>query len=468
MFKKRPYFMSIKVFKFGGASLRDAENIKNVAAILTKFKAENLLIVVSAMGKTTNALEEIISSYFARDGKAFDKLNAIHQKHNDLMRELLGDNVAVFASASADVNDIFVEVEWILEDEPHDAYDYIYDQIIAVGELVSSKIVGAYLNKIGLTTTWLDARDILRTDETWREAVIDWKTTLYNAETVVKPVFTEGVSDVGFGMSDVGSESPKSEIPNPKSNGGGNFAITQGFIGSTKDNNTATLGREGSDYSAAIFSHCLNAEGMYIWKDVTGVLSGDPRVFKDVVKLDHISYEEAVEMTYYGATVVHPRTIQPLMIKNIPLYVRSFVDHDAVGTKISSEMPPVASGKAPQYPPILMAERNQIFLKISNPDFTFLVESHIRDLFDVFTKYHIFVNLLQNSGAFFYVSITHAPDRERELMRELREKFTIEEHHNLDLFTIRHPTTAAIENLTKDKRVFFDKTIPNTYQVLVG
>ncbi len=438
--------MSIKVFKFGGASLRDAENIKNVAAILAKFKSEKLLIVVSAMGKTTNALEEIISSYFARDGKAFDKLNEMRQKHAELMQELLGDDAAAFA----DVNDIFVEVEWILEDEPHDAYDYVYDQIIAVGELVSSKIVGAYLNKVGLTTTWLDARDVLRTDETWREAVIDWKTTIYNAEAIVKPIFKENV------------------LARHEATEGVNFAITQGFIGSTKDNNTATLGREGSDYSAAIFSHCLDAEGMYIWKDVTGVLSGDPRVFKDVVKLDHISYEEAVEMTYYGATVVHPRTIQPLMVKNIPLFVRSFIDHDAVGTKISSEMPPTSSGKAPQYPPILMAERNQIFLKIANPDFTFLVESHIRDLFEVFTKYHIFVNLMQNSGAFFYASITHAPDRERELMRELREKFTVEEHHNLDLFTIRHPNAAAMASLTKDKRVFFEKTIPNTYQVLVG
>jgi aspartate kinase len=424
--------MSIKVFKFGGASLRDAENIKNVATILEKFKSENLLIVVSAMGKTTNALEEIISSYFARDGKAFDKLNAMREKHDVLMRELFDDNTPVFA----DVNDIFVEVEWILEDEPHDAYDYVYDQIIAVGELVSSKIVGAYLNKVGLATTWLDARDILRTDETWREAVIDWKTTISNVEMVVKPIFEKNTE-------------------------GSHFAITQGFIGSTKDNNTATLGREGSDYSASIFSHCLNAEAMYIWKDVSGVLSGDPRVFKDVVKLDQISYEEAVEMTYYGATVVHPRTIQPLMIKGIPLFVRSFLDHDAIGTRISAEAPP-------QYPPILMAERNQIFLKVSNPDFTFLVESHIRDLFDIFTKYHIFVNLMQNSGAFFYLSITHAPDRERELMRELREKFTVEEHHNLDLFTARHPNSTAIASLTEGKRVFFEKLIPHTFQVLVG
>jgi aspartate kinase len=421
--------MSIKVFKFGGASLRDAENIKNVGVILEKFKSENLLIVVSAMGKTTNALEEVVSAYFEKNGKAFDILNGIRQKHEALIAELLGNNAAVLA----DINDIFVEVEWILEDEPHDAYDYVYDQIIAVGELVSSKIVGAYLNKIGLKTAWLDARDVLRTDDTWREAVIDWKTTISNTQTVVKPIFTEGSQ----------------------------FAITQGFMGATKDNNTATLGREGSDYSASIFAHCLDAEAMFIWKDVTGVLSGDPRVFKNVVKLDNISYEEAVEMTYYGATVVHPRTIQPLMAKNIPLYVRSFLDHEAVGTKISTEAPP-------QYPPIFMAERDQVFIKVSNPDFTFLVEPHIRDLFDIFTKYHIFVNLMQNSGAFFYLSITNAPDREVELMKELSEKFTIETVSNLDLFTARHPNGEAIASLTEGKKVYFEKLIPHTYQVLVG
>jgi aspartate kinase len=429
----------IKVFKFGGASLRDVENIKNVAAIVQKFSAENLFIIVSAMGKTTNALELIVSSYFERDGKALDILNGIRQQHAAIMVHLFDANDDIYAQ----VNDTFVEIEWILEDEPHDAYDYIYDQIVSVGEILSSKIVAAYLTKVGLTTTWLDARDVLKTDETWRESVVDWKTTAANAQSIVKPLFTEG------------PQNPDSPI------GKGKFVMTQGFIGSTKDNNTTTLGREGSDYSAAIFSHCLDAAGMYIWKDVPGVLSGDPRIFKNMVKLNNIRYDEAIEMTYYGATVVHPRTIQPLMAKNIPLNVRSFLDHDAVGTIISSEAPP-------QYPPILMAERNQIFLKISNRDFTFLVESHIRDLFEIFTKYHIFVNLLQNSGAYFYISMTHAPDRERELMREIREKFEVEEHHNCDLFTARHPTAEAQAMLKEGKRVFFEKTIPDTYQVVVG
>ena len=419
---------NIKVFKFGGASLRDVDNIKNVSSILKKYADDSLVIIVSAMGKTTNALEEVVASYFARDNKAFDILNQIKANHYAIIDVLFDKNDDVYAH----VNDTFVEVEWVLEDEPHDAYDYIYDQIVSVGEIVSSKIVSAYLNKIGLKTTWLDARDILKTDETWRESIIQWESTIYNAQTQVKPLLENG-----------------------------GFVMTQGFIGSTKDNNTTTLGREGSDYSASIFSHCLDAAGMYIWKDVSGVLSGDPRIFQKVVKLDTIHYDEAIEMTYYGATVVHPRTIQPLMAKGIPLNVRSFLEHDAPGTIIGAEAPP-------QYPPIFMAERNQIFLKFSNKDFTFLVESHIRDLFEIFTKYHIFINLMQNSGAFFYISMTHAPDREREMMHELREKFNIEEIHNLDLFTIRHPNSSVIEEMKAGKRIVFEKTIPETYQVVLG
>ena len=419
----------VKVFKFGGASLKNPDNIKNVAAILQKYANSSLIIIVSAMGKTTNALEEVVKHYFEDRPKAFDVLNALHKDHKEIMDTLFDKNNEVYAS----VNDIFVEVEWILEDEPHDKYDYVYDQIVSIGELVSSKIVAAYLNKIGLKTQWLDARDVLKTDETWRESVIQWDETLANAQNIVKPMLEKG-----------------------------GFILTQGFICSTKDNNTTTLGREGSDYSAAIFSHCMDATGMYIWKDVSGVLSGDPRIFKNVVKLDKISYAEAIEMTYYGATVVHPRTIQPLMAKNIPLHVRSFIEHDAPGTVISVDTEGV------KFPPIYMAELNQVFLKVWNKDFTFLVESHIRDLFDIFAKYHIFVNLLQNSGGYFFVSITHAPDREHELMREIRERFNVEEIHNLDLFTIRHPTPSVIEDFKAGKRVIFERTIPDTYQVVLG
>lgn len=419
--------------------MRDADNIKNVASILHKYQHDNLVIIVSAMGKTTNALEEVVSAYFEQKGNAFELLNEIRQKHYVIMENLFDKNDNVYAL----VNDTFVEVEWVLEDAPHDTFDYIYDQIVSIGEVLSSKIVAAYLNKIGLKTTWLDARDVLRTDDTWREAVIDWDVTIANAQHKVLPIFD--------------------------STEGGHFVLTQGFIGSTKDNNTTTLGREGSDFSAAIFAHCLDAEAMYIWKDVPGVLSGDPRIFKGVKKMDKISYEEAIEMTYYGATVVHPRTIQPLMAKNIPLNVRSFVEHDTPGTVIVGDIADNVEGTSVSvYPPIFMAERNQVFLKISNKDFSFLVESHIAELFTIFSQYHIFVNLLQNSGGYFYVSITHAPDRERELMRDLRAKFNIEEHHNVDLLTIRHPTSEAIASITEGKRVFFERTIPFTYQVVLG
>jgi aspartate kinase len=433
---------SIDVFKFGGASLRSPENIRNVAAILKKYSDRKLVIIVSAMGKTTNALEEVVSSYFQQDGKAMGILQAIRQNHEAIMAELFDKTDEVYAH----VNDSFVEIEWVLEDEPHDTYDYVYDQIVSMGEIISSKIVAAYLNKLRLPTHWLDARDILKTDETWREAVIDWQTTIQNAQNIVKP------------MLDTVQRTPHSGEA-------GQFVLTQGFIGSTKDNNTTTLGREGSDFSAAIFSHCLLASRMVIWKDVSGVLSGDPRVFKNLVKLDHISYDEAIEMTYYGATVVHPRTIQPLMAKLIPLHVRSFVDHEATGTIISAEIP---MGQSLSYPPIFMAERNQIFLKISNKDFSFLVEPHFRDLFALFADFHIFVNLFQNSGAYFYVSITHAPDRERSLMQKLRTDFNVEEYPNCDLFTIRHPTAAAIADIKEGKRVFFEKSTPDTYQVLIG
>ena len=418
----------IKVFKFGGASLRETAGIENVANILQKYKDESLVIIVSAMGKTTNALEEVIHSYFRQDGKAAELLHDIKVRHYELMANLLDKTDEAYIG----VNDIFVEAEWVIEDEPQDTFDYVYDQIIGVGELVSSKIVAAYLNKKGLTTHWLDAREVVRTDETWRESIILWDETIEKVQKKVKPVLNKG-----------------------------GFVLTQGFIGSSKDNATTTLGREGSDYSAAIFAHCLDAEGMYIWKDVKGVLNGDPRIFQNTVLLEHISFDEAVEMTYYGATVVHPRTIQPLMTKNIPLHVRSFVQPDIPGTVISGEV------KHIKYPPILMTERKQVFLKLRNKDFTFLVEPHIRDLFAVFSQFAIFVNLLQNSGSYFYVSITEAPERMNDLMHELQERFHLEQTNGVDLITIRHYTTKIIEELKIGKTVVFEKTIPDTYQMVV-
>jgi aspartate kinase len=422
----------IKVFKFGGASLRDADNIRNVAHILRTYGTESLVIAVSAMGKTTNALEEVVRAYFAQSDKTHDLLEKVKQNHYALMNHLfdIKTNKEVYSS----VNDTFVEIEWILEDAPHDAFDYVYDQIVSIGEVVSSKIVAGYLNHIGLKTTWLDARDMVLTDDTWREAIVQRKETAQQIRAKMLPALEKG-----------------------------GFVLTQGFLGSTKDNNTTTLGREGTDYSAALYANAVDAQGMYIWKDVQGVLTGDPRVFKNLVKLDKIGYSEAIEMTYYGATVVHPRTIAPLMQKNIPLHVRSFLDLTATGTVIGG-----ADSEGLTYPPILMTERNQIFMKVWNKDLTFLIESHIRDLFDIFAKYSIFVNLLQNSGLYFFLSITNKPEAMTAVLKALSDNFNVERVDGCDLITIRHYNDAKIKELQMGKQLIFEKRIPQTYQMVVS
>lgn len=423
--------MKSKVFKFGGASLKDAEGIRNVASILSRYKTESLMIVVSAMGKTTNALEDIIRAYFAKNGQATQLLEELKQKHYAEMNQLFNKNEEVYEA----VNDTFVEIDWILEDEPHDEYNYVYDQIIGIGELVSSKIVGAYLNKIGLTTQWLDARSVIVTDENWRESRILWDDTRRQMNANLLPMLAQG-----------------------------GFVISQGFIGSTKDNNTTTLGREGSDFSAAIFANCSDAQAMYIWKDVDGVYNGDPRVFKNVVKLPRISYREAIEMTYYGATVVHPRTIAPLMEKNIALHVRSFVHHDLAGTVIERGTEGVENEN---YPPIFTIEKEQLWLRISNKDNTFLYESHISMLFEVFSRYGVFVNLMQITGAAYLASVTNAPEKVEPMLRDLENKFVIVAQNGFDLYTIRHYREEAIAEIKAGKKVVFEVRLPETCQILV-
>lgn len=423
--------MKPKVFKFGGASLKDADGVRNVAAILARYQTDSLVIIVSAMGKTTNALEDIVRAYFAQDGRATQLLDELRQKHYAEMDKLFDKNEDIYSA----VNDTFVEIEWVLEDEPKDEFNYVYDQIVGVGELVSSKIVGAYLQKIGLPTAWLDARSVIVTDENWRESRILWDDTRRQMNTTLLPLLAKG-----------------------------GFVISQGFIGSTKDNNTTTLGREGSDFSAAIFANCSDAEGMYIWKDVDGVYNGDPRIFKNAVKLAHISYREAIEMTYYGATVVHPRTIAPLMEKNIALHVRSFLQHDIAGTLIDRG---TEGGANEKYPPIFTIEKGQRWLHISNNDNTFLYESHIAELFGVFARHAIFVNLMQVTGAAYLASVTDAPEKMDAMMRDLEAKFRVASQTGLDLYTVRHYNEEALAQVKADRKVVFEVRLPETCQILV-
>lgn len=420
--------MSLKVFKFGGASVRDVERIQNVTRILESYKGENIVIVVSAMGKTTNALEEVTRAYFKRTGKAMELMEQVKQDHYRMMAELFGSETH---EAFAEVNDIFVEVDWVLEDEPEDSYDYIYDQIVSVGELVSTKILAAYFKEKGLPAQWLDARDVILTDDIYREGWVLWEQTQKRADRIAKPMVEQG-----------------------------GFIVTQGFIGSTTENTTTTLGREGSDYTAAIFSYCLNAESMWIWKDVPGVLTADPRLFDNVTKLDELSYREAIEMTYYGAKVIHPKTIKPLQNKSIPLHVKSFINPEGSGTVIAPDV-------EDNYPPMVAIENNQALLNISTRDFSFVAEQHISDLFNQITAHRLHVNMMQNSAISFRICVTDQDDKVKDFSKAIEEKFKVRVEPNLELITVRHYNKQTLDDLRADKVVLTENKMRNTVQMVV-
>ena len=417
----------MQVFKFGGASIKDAAGIKIVASILDRYKGRPLIVVVSAMGKTTNLMEAVVAAYMNQTGQAQQLFEAVKESHYALMRELFEPKDEIFAS----VNDTFVEADWVLEEKPSDGYDYVYDQIVCVGELVSSKIVAAYLNKIGLTTNWLDARDVVITDNTYREGWVIWDKTKANAQKLVPPMLEKG-----------------------------GFVLTQGFIGSTTENFTTTLGREGSDYSAAIFSFCLDAKSMTIWKDVPGVLNADPRLFENTIKLDRLSYREAIEMTYYGAQVIHPKTIKPLQNKSIPLYVKSFLDPAGTGTEISSDTEDT-------YPPIIVVEKNQSLLHIITTDYSFVAEQHMARLFAELATLRIFVNMMQNTAISFSICVPNIPDRLEAFIKGISDEFRVKREDGLELITIRHFNEETIANLKKGKIVLFEERIRNTLQMVV-
>ena len=418
-----------KVFKFGGASLRDAEAIRNVGNILQKFAGEKIVIVVSAMGKTTNALEEVANSYWQGDpGTAKEKLSAIHAAATEVAKELFSE---VPESLTASINDLFVSVEWALEEAPNAEYDYDYDQIVSLGELVSSHVVAAYLNRIGLGTNWVDARDIIQTDNTYREGWVKWPETIDRAQRILPDLLREK-----------------------------DFVLTQGFIGNTSENYTTTLGREGSDYSAAIFSYCLDAESMSIWKDGPGVLTADPRLFENVSKIDRLSYKEAIEMTYYGAKVIHPKTIKPLQNKSIPLYVRSFIDPEAPGTVVTDDA-------GDTYPPMVAVEKEQALINISTRDFSFVAEHHIKELFEHITTTRLQVNMMQNTAISFNVVVNDIDDRVERFCTLINDHFKTTVDRDLELITVRHYTNEVVESMRRGKVNMLEGRLPLTLQMVV-
>ncbi|MEL6864184.1 MAG: aspartate kinase [Bacteroidota bacterium] len=418
---------NIKVFKFGGASLKDANALRNVVQILADYQEEPICIVVSAMGKTTNALEAVAQAHARQDGRATEFLDQVKRFHLEIINELFTQKEDILT----DINDTFVEIDWVLDDPPHESYDYMYDQMVSVGELISSKIVSAFLNQEGVKCQWLDARDLIRTDNLYREAWVQWEETIDFVNRNARPAIEQG-----------------------------GFVLTQGFIGSTSENFTTTLGREGSDYTAAILSFCLDAEYMAIWKDVPGVLTADPRKFDNVVKLDRLSYREAIEMTYYGAKVIHPKTIKPLQNKSIPLYVKSFIDPKGSGTYIGAEV-------EDNYPPMVAVEENQALLNISTRDFSFVAEQHLRFLFKLIAEHRLQVNMMQNTAISFVVCVSDVDDRVDAFAQQIESDFQIVIERGLQLITVRHYENTMLEALKKGKMVLAEERINNTIQTVV-
>lgn len=413
----------IKVFKFGGASVKDAEGVKNLINVLKETGSDNKLIVVSAMGKTTNALEVVIKEYLS-DASIPQSLIEVKDYHLSILYDLFPNRQDLVYSQ---VENLFKELQNFLNHNKSTQYDYVYDQIVCYGELISTTIVSAYLNSRNINAHWLDARDFLKTDSTYRDATVNWEKT---QELIQKNLDTSRLN------------------------------ITQGFIASDPNNFTTTLGREGSDYTAAIFAYCLNAENVTIWKDVPGVLNADPRFFGNTQLLNQISYEEAIELAFYGASVIHPKTLQPLQRKEIPLFVRSFLNPKQEGTAVSKGhrlLPAV---------PCFIVKKNQVLISLSSLDFSFIVEENISEIFQLFHQYQMKVDLIQNSAISFRVCVDNRFNQLEKLIQHLRARFKVSFKTGVSLYTIRHFDEEAINELEKDKKVLLKQLTQNTLQLV--
>ena len=411
-----------KVFKFGGASIKDVESIKNVGEILQSYKNDDLVVVFSAIGKVTNMLEVVVEQYVKQTAKANDALQKVKDFHTDILGKLFDENHAIYN----EVNNLFVEIEWALEDEPNQDYGYDYDQIVSIGEFLSTKIMSAYLATINFENNWLDVRDLIRTDNTYRNAKVDWETTTTFIKNKLKA----------------------------------KHCITQGFLGCTSENFTTTLGREGSDFTAAILAFSIDAEEVVIWKDVPGMMNADPKHFSDAILLDKISFDEAIELAYFGAKVIHPKTIQPLKQNGIPLYIKSFVRPSESGSKISEGI--ATSPKIPSY----IVKENQILISISDTSLSFIVETHMSKIFSLLSKHSVRVNMMQNSAVSFSICVDNDAYKIPRLLEDLKNDFEVFFNDGLRLYTIRHYTSDSVQSLVKDKDVILEQKSRNTLQIV--
>ncbi|ARV06722.1 aspartate kinase [Polaribacter sp. SA4-10] len=414
----------MRIFKFGGASVKDANEIKNVANVLQSEGTEETLVVISAMGKMTNAFEDVINAYYNKSDQLSPKLTFIEEYHKNIMGELFDKNDSVYK----EVEILLGELGWFLARNSSQRYNYVYDQIICFGELLSTRIVSAYLSKIGIENNWFDVRNYVKTDSNYRDAKVNWELT--------QDIITN-------------------KLDRQKLN------ITQGFIAANDTENTTTLGREGSDYTAGIFAYCLDAESVTIWKDVEGVLNADPRVFSDTTLLEQISYEEAIEMAFYGASVIHPKTLQPLERKEIPLYVRSFINSKEAGTRVSKGI------RLVPFIPCFIVKKDQVLISISALDFSFMVENNISYIFQKLHDYQLKVNLIQNSAISFSVCIDNKFNKFDAFFEDLKTQFKIDFQKGVDLYTIRHFNDQTITSITEKGKALLTQINKETAQIVL-
>ena len=416
----------MRVFKFGGASVKDAAGVINILSVLKHTGFSETLIVVSAMGKTTNALEEVVKNYFDENSRYLEDLEKIKQNHYQIIAELFQQDSA---QTKENVDQLFEEIIIILNHNNSKDYSLIYDQVVSLGELVSTRIISNYITSQGIKNRWLDARKCIKTDSYYRDANLDWEAT---QKSILKAA------------------------------DGNSTLISQGFIGSDSEGLTTTLGREGSDYSAAIFAYALDAESVTIWKDVPGVLNADPRAFKDTQLLRQISYREAIELAYYGASVIHPKTLQPLQRKEIPLFVKSFENPADDGTSVSK-------GKTLEpLVPCFILKKDQTLLKLSSLDFSFIVEENISEIFALLHKFQMRVEMIQNSAISFSICIYNKYDKLEGLLEALASKFKVKVVDGVSLYTIRHFDKPAINFIkNRDAKVLLEQRTLKTAQFVI-
>ncbi len=422
----------MKVFKFGGASVKNAVAVKNVVEILKRYPNQQIMVVVSAMGKTTNALEELTRLYHERNKGWKEVLENIRRFHFEIVAGLFQDT----SLANQELGAWFDALEKLLEKRPSKNYDYEYGRIVTFGELFSTCIVNCYLNENQVPSHWFDARKVIRTNASYRDGKVDWKLT----ESMIK----------------------EEVLPHLQDTANEKIGLTQGFISSTTKNRTTTLGREGSDYTAALFAYFLDAEEVIIWKDVPGLLNADPKFFPEARKLDSISYRDAIELAYYGASIIHPKTIKPLQNKEIPLRIKSFIAPSDEGSVICGNIQ--SETRIPCY----LFKTNQLLISISPKDFSFIAEENLYAIFGIFARYHVKINLMQNSAISFSVCTDNDPKNAQAAIKSLQRKFNVRYNQNLELITIRNYNQETIAKVVHGRKIILEQKSRLTAQIIVS